>query len=186
MGDQTEVVVSITSGAGGVSQPIHVHEGTCDPLGGVAHGLSAVVNGSSVTMIDASFASIMGGANAVNVHLLGDDAGTYVACGDIPTAGNASTIAFDELNSSGQAGKAWLIANGDQTWVVLSIASGAVGVHSRYTFTRGTCDTMGGVAHGLTAVSNGVSVTTVDATLAALLAGGFAINAHESGDNAGT
>ncbi|MCH8102710.1 MAG: hypothetical protein IIB28_06105, partial [Chloroflexi bacterium] len=35
MGGQTKVVVSISSGAAGVSQPIHVHSGTCDTLGGV-------------------------------------------------------------------------------------------------------------------------------------------------------
>ena len=93
-GAQTEVTVSISSGAAGVNQPIHVHDGTCDPLGGVAHGLSAVADGSSVTTIDTSLASIMGGAHAVNLHLSGDDAGTYVACGDTPAEGDATTIAL--------------------------------------------------------------------------------------------
>jgi len=184
-GDQTAVVISISSGAADVPQPIHIHDGACDTLGGVAHALSAVVNGSSVTTVDATLASIMGGANAVNIHLSGDDAGTYVACGDIPIEGDVTTIALGALNDSGQSGTASLIANGSQTTVVLSIAPGAAGVGQPVHIHQGTCDTLGGVEYPLTAVSNGVSVSTVDAAVAALLAGGFSINAHESGENAG-
>ena len=185
-GAQTEVTVSISSGAAGVNQPIHVHDGTCDPLGGVAHGLSAVADGSSVTTIDTSLASIMGGAHAVNLHLSGDDAGTYVACGDIPAEGDATTIALGEQNDSGQSGTASLIANGSQTWVVLSISPGAAGVAQPVHIHQGTCADLGGVEYPLTALSNGVSVTNVDEAVTILLGGTFSINAHESPDNAGT
>lgn len=185
-GDQTEITVSINSRAAGVNQPIHVHDGTCDNLGGVAHGLSAAADGSSVTTIDASLASIMGGAHAVNVHFSGEDAGTYVACGDIPAEGDATTIALGEQNNSGQSGTATLIANGSQTWVVLSISPGAAGVSQPVHIHQRTCADLGGVEHSLTALSNGISVTNIDAAMASLLGGTFSINAHKSPDNAGT
>ena len=184
MGDQTEIVISIASSAAGVLQPIHVHGGTCDTLGGVEYPLTNVVDGSSVTVIDAALSSLEGGGNAINVHLSGAEAGTYVACGDIPAAGSSITIALDELNGSGQPGSATLIDNGSQTTVVVSIAPGKavaqpIHIHS------GTCDTLGGVELPLTAVASGLSVTSVDSSLQALLDGEFAINVHESPDNAG-
>ncbi len=43
-GDQTEVVLNISSGAHDVPQPVHIHAGTCDALGGVNHPLTNVVN----------------------------------------------------------------------------------------------------------------------------------------------
>ncbi len=184
MGGQTEVIVSIASGAAGVAQPIHVHSGTCDTLGGVEHPLTSVVDGSSVTVIDATLSSLMGGANAVNIHLSGDEVGTYVACGDIPEEGSSVTIALDELNGSGQPGSATLIANGSQTAVTVSVAPGRAVVQPIHIHS-GTCDTLGGVEFPLTAVAAGVSVTTVDSSLQALLDGEFAINVHESPENVG-
>ena len=49
---------------------------------------------------------------------------------------------------------------------------------------EGQCDTLGGVAHALTnfADGSGSSVTLVDASLTSLLTGGFAVNAHNTGD----
>ena len=184
MGGQTKVVVSISSGAAGVSQPIHVHSGTCDTLGGVEYPLTAVSDGSSVTVIDVALSSLKGGANAINVHLSGDEVGTYVACGDIPAEGSSVTIALDELNGSGQPGLATLIESGSQTTVIVSIAPGAVAAQPIHIHS-GTCDTLGGVELPLTAVAAGVSVTTVDSSLQALLDGEFAINVHESPENAG-
>lgn len=184
MGGQTKVVVSISSGAAGVSQPIHVHSGTCDTLGGVEYPLTAVSDGSSVTVIDVALSSLKGGANAINVHLSGDEVGTYVACGDIPAEGSSVTIALDELNGSGQPGLATLIESGSQTTVIVSIAPGAAAAQPIHIHS-GTCDTLGGVELPLTAVAAGVSVSTVDSSLQALLDGEFAINVHESPENAG-
>ena len=184
MDGQTRVIVSIASGTSGVPQPIHVHSGACDALGGVEYPLTAVVDGASVTVIDAALTSLKGGANAINVHLSGDEIGTYVACGDIPGKGSSVTIALDELNDSGQTGAATLIASGGQTTVVVSIAAGAAAAQPIHIH-AGTCDTLGGVEFPLTAVAAGVSMTVVDSSLQALLDGEFAINVHESPDNAG-
>ncbi len=184
MGDQTKVIVSIASGAAGVPQPIHVHSGTCDTLGGVEYPLTAVGDGSSVTVIDVALSSLKGGANAINVHLSGDEVGTYVACGDIPAGGSSVTITLGELNGSGQPGSATLIENGSQTTVIVSIAPGAAAAQPIHIHS-GTCDTLGGVELPLTSVAAGVSVSTVDSSLQALLDGEFAINVHESPDNAG-
>ena len=54
-GSQTNVVVSVTSGPSGLSQPIHIHSGTCgENLGGVEYGLTALVDGRSESTVDVS------------------------------------------------------------------------------------------------------------------------------------
>ena len=103
-----------------------------------------------------------------------------------PDTRSALYIALQELNSSGQTGWAKLTSNGTTTTVLLSLSAGTlqtdlVHIHS------GQCgDTLGGVVHGLTSFAggSGTSTTTINASLASLLTGGFAINSHEVG-NAG-
>ena len=85
MGAETQVVVSLSSGAL-ESELIHIHDGQCgSTLGGIAKGLTSFTGGSgqSVSTVDVTLASIRGGANAINVHKAGE-AGTYTACGNIP------------------------------------------------------------------------------------------------------
>ena len=137
-----------------------------------------------MTVIDAALSSLEGAGNAINVHLSGDEAGTYVACGDIPAGGSSVTIALDELNASGQPGSATLIADGSQTTVVVSVAPGVAPAQPIHIH-AGTCDTLGGVELPLTSVAAGISVTSVDSSLQALIDGEFAINVHESPENAG-
>lgn len=81
---QTAVAINITSGAEGVGQPAHIHKGTCanlDPR--PAFPLTDVMNGTSETIVNASFAELTSGQYAVNVHKSGTEASTYVSCGDI-------------------------------------------------------------------------------------------------------
>ncbi len=94
-------------------------------------------------------------------------------------------IALDEQNDSGQSGKATLTARGDQTEVALVITPGTLEselVHIHI----GPCgnDTLGAVVFPLTSFANGDSVTMVDASLASLRTGGFAINSHKKGEPA--
>ena len=103
-----------------------------------------------------------------------------------PASGDVLLVALNEQNGSGQTGWAMLTANGAQTGVSVTLAAGAVEselihVHS------GSCgnDTLGGVAYGLTNLAGGMSVTTVNASLASLRTGNFAINSHQMG-NPGT
>jgi hypothetical protein len=88
---QTKVDVTITGEPAGGSHPMHIHTGQCGPtLGPVQYPLSNVVGGTSTTTITATLASLMDGNHAINVHLSKAQIGTYVACGNIPTAAPAT------------------------------------------------------------------------------------------------
>ena len=182
-GDQTVVVLSVPPGTL-VSELVHIHSGTCgnDTLGPIAHGLNNIVDGVSVTTVSATLASLRTGDFAINSHELGNP-GLYTTCGNIPVEADALTIALGEQNSSGQSGWATLTARGSKTEVVLQVSPGAlvselVHIHSD------TCgnDTLGPIAYRLTNIAGGVSMTTVDATMASLRTGDLAINAHEKGN----
>ena len=127
-------------------------------------------------------ASLMTGGFAVNAHKR-DDAGVYTACGDIPAKSESTTINLSEMNDSGQSGWATLNAKGEQTEVVLNLSAGAIETELVHIH-EGQCDTLGGVAHALTSFADGSgsSVTLVDASVASLLTGGFAVNAHKKDD----
>ena len=126
----------------------------------------------------ASLDSLMTGALAINTHKAGEP-GTYTSCGNVAAAGQFLTIILDELDGSGQSGFATLTARGDQTEVVLS---GTVGISELNHIHTGTCSNLGGVVHALTNMADGASVTTVDATLASLMTGSFAVNLHKDGE----
>ena len=83
-GGDTEVVLSLP-GATMSSNLVHVHSGQCgDSLGGVAHGLTNIVDGISVILAEGvSLDSILTGAFAVNAHNA-DDPSIYTACGNLP------------------------------------------------------------------------------------------------------
>ena len=92
-------------------------------------------------------------------------------------------ISPGEQDDSGQTGWAALTAKGEQTEVVLHVGVGAVEselvhIHS------GTCgrDTLGSVEHALTNIAGGASASTVNASLASLRTGDFAINSHKKGE----
>ena len=184
-GERTEVVVSI--GRGDVeSELVHIHSGSCggDTLGGVAHGLTRLVGGASVTTVGASLASLRTGDFAINSHKSGEPA-VYTTCGNIPTKADSISIRLEEQNDSGQGGRATLTARGAKTEVVLSVSPGRLSSRLVHIHT-GSCgaDTLGGVAHGLANIAGGASVTTVDTSLASLRTGDFAINSHKKGEPA--
>lgn len=65
-------------------EPAHIHVGRCPNPGAVVYGLTDVVNGSSVTMIDATLSEIRAqGDLAVNVHKSAAESDVYVSCGNI-------------------------------------------------------------------------------------------------------
>ena len=182
-GLQTEVVIEI-DGVPDIAQPIHVHAGSCDTLGGVDYALSSVVNGFSSTIIDVSLPALREGLSAINLHKSGAEAGTYVACGNIAAAGTTVTIALTERNDSGQAGTATLIAAGDTTWVVVNVDAGPGGVSQPIHIHSGSCATLGGVEIPLTSLENGRSVTVIDSPISSILTGDRAVNLHKSGPEA--
>ncbi len=85
MGDQTEVIIDIMPGPAGIAQPAHIHAGSCPNVGAVKYPLSAVMDGKSTTLVDASIRELEAGNMAINVHQSAQDISTYVACGNIPT-----------------------------------------------------------------------------------------------------
>ncbi len=99
-------------------------------------------------------------------------------------AADVLLIALNEQSSSGQMGWAMLTAKGAQTEVTLSLSAGAMESELVHIHTGPCGPTLGAVTHDLTSFAGGTSTTTVNASLASLLTGGFAINAHQKG-NAG-
>lgn len=95
VGNQTEVVISIQSGAAGVEQAVHIHQGSCPGVGAVAFPLTNVVDGASTTMVDATLASLQTGGFSINVHqgTSPADLAVYVSCGNIPAAAPAAPAA---------------------------------------------------------------------------------------------
>jgi hypothetical protein len=86
---RTRVVLEVANNE--VSQPAHIHAGSCENLDPApAHGLPNVVDGRSETTVDASLDELVEGDFAVNVHRSDDDLETYVACGDIVATGTGT------------------------------------------------------------------------------------------------
>jgi len=79
-----------------------------------------------------------------------------------------------------QQGTATLTADGPRTIVAIDITPGEPGVPQPAHIHEGSCPDVGPVAHPLQDVVDGASTTTVEASLAELLSGGFAINIHRS------
>ncbi len=187
VGDTTLVELTLSAGAS-ETELVHIHTGQCgDTLAGVAHALTNFVggDGASVTAVDATLDSLLTGGFAINSHMSGNP-GVYTACGNIPAKGQSVSVALDELNASGQSGTATLTSIGDTTIVELTLTTGSLETELVHIHTGQCGESLAGVAHPLTNFvdGSGASVTTVDASLASLLTGGFAINSHESGNPA--
>lgn len=80
-----KVIVSLDlNGAPDSVQPAHIHTGSCDNLGGVQNPLTSPVGGASETTLDVTMDDLLSGLPlAINVHKSPEEAGIYVACGDI-------------------------------------------------------------------------------------------------------
>lgn len=82
--NQTKVVLEVQGQPAGVSQPVHIHKGTCAKLDPKpAYPLSPVVNGKSETTVKASVDNLQKGGYAINGHKSAKEASTYVFCGEI-------------------------------------------------------------------------------------------------------
>jgi hypothetical protein len=84
MGKETKVDVTVNGVPAGVTQPMHIHKGTCDKLDPKpAFPLSPVKDGTSTTTVKASMDELMKGGYAINGHKSAQDIKTYVFCGNI-------------------------------------------------------------------------------------------------------
>lgn len=81
---QTKVTLSVTGTPSGVSQPVHIHKGTCAQLNPApAFPLSPLVDGKSETVVNASIDELTTGGYAINGHKSAQEASTYVFCGNL-------------------------------------------------------------------------------------------------------
>jgi hypothetical protein len=93
-GDKTKVEISIKGAPKGVSQPAHIHDGTCAKLDPKPkYGLQNVVDGKSSSEVPVSLDKLMGEKVAINVHKSAEEAKVYVACGNITRGGGSEKSA---------------------------------------------------------------------------------------------
>lgn len=103
--------------------------------------------------------------------------------GSVATAQtNMLTVKLAAQNASNQNGTATLTAKGDMTEVVLDLPAGpaGMGVEQPAHIHEGACPTPGKVTYPLTNVKDGKSTTMVNAKLADIATGKYAINVHKS------
>ena len=96
-GASTEVVLYATAG---ISELNHIHSGSCSALGGVSYPLTNMADGTSVTTVDVTLASLQSGDFAINLHKLGDP-GTYTSCGDIPAGATPTPTPIPGVSAAG-------------------------------------------------------------------------------------
>ncbi len=103
------------------------------------------------------------------------------ACGSGDGPAGDVTLVLSETAGSGGSGTAALIAEGEQTLVVIKIDGEQVQESQPAHIHKGTCDELTPEsAFGLQNVSDGRSATTVDVSLDALTSGTYAIDLHMS------
>ena len=84
MDGSTLVELALTGAPAGITQPAHIHTGSCANIGGVVYPLTSPVNGVSETTLGVSLETILAGLPlALNVHKSAAEANVYVACGDL-------------------------------------------------------------------------------------------------------
>ena len=81
---KTVVTLDIQGAPKGISQPAHIHVGSCPNPGAVKYPLASVVDGKSETTIDTTIDQLKEmGKLAINVHKSATLSKVYVACGDL-------------------------------------------------------------------------------------------------------
>lgn len=82
--NSTVTVLMQGTPAGG-KHPMHFHAGNCDSNGDVVIPLNDLdgTTGTSRTILEVPYGTIVGGDHYLNVHLSADDMGTIVACGEV-------------------------------------------------------------------------------------------------------
>lgn len=102
-------------------------------------------------------------------------------CGSVDGPAGDVTLVLSETAGSGQSGTAALIAEGEQTLVVIKVDGEPVSASEPAHIHKGTCDKLTPEsAFELQNVSDGRSATTVDVSLDALTSGTYAIDLHRS------
>jgi hypothetical protein len=100
---QTTVSIEIEGGPEGGVHPVHIHDGTCEDLGGVAYPLDDIEDSMSETTVDVALEDLLAGEYAINIHLSADDMATWVACGNLPSAPAEEDDAAEEEDDATEA-----------------------------------------------------------------------------------
>jgi hypothetical protein len=120
----------------------------------------------------------------LTVLVLGLAAGCGGDDGDEAAGDDTVTVELAEQNASGESGTATLTAEGEQTRVVLELSNPASDSQPAHIH-PGTCATLDPApAFPLPNVETGSSEATVDVTLDELTSGEYAVNVHQSNDEA--
>jgi len=81
---KTRVTLNLSGAPENISQPAHIHEGSCPGIGPIKYPLTFPVNGASETLLDVSLEQLLAELPlAINVHKSVEEPQIYVACGDI-------------------------------------------------------------------------------------------------------
>ena len=81
---KTKVILKLSGAPKDMSQPAHIHTGTCAAIGAVKYPLTFPKNGESETVLDISLDRLLDELPlAVNVHKSPQEAGIYYSCGNI-------------------------------------------------------------------------------------------------------
>jgi hypothetical protein len=182
-GNETTIRLELEGPVG--NNPVNIMAGSCLNFDALpVFELNAVDDsGVSETTIDASIDDLTAEPHVLNVHASPTNLGTIFACGAIEadTSDDSGTdsdasVTLATANNSGVSGTATLTAVGaDRTTVAIRV-TGVAGTNLAAIF-PGTCDDIDlDAAYGLEDVDgNGISNTSIDASLASLLNGEFAI-----------
>lgn len=82
--DKVKVVLKMTGAPAGVTQPAHIHIGSCPEVGAVKYPLTSPVNGLSETTLDVTLDQLKAAMPlAINVHKSVPEGSVYVSCGDL-------------------------------------------------------------------------------------------------------
>jgi uncharacterized surface protein with fasciclin (FAS1) repeats len=84
--NSTVTVLMQGTPAGG-KHPMHFHAGNCDSNGDVVIPLNDLdgTTGTSRTIVEVPYGTIVGGDHYLNIHASAEDMGTIVACGEVGT-----------------------------------------------------------------------------------------------------
>jgi len=81
---QVTVTIDMTGFQEDVSQPAHIHAGSCPDVGAVSYPLTDVLNGESETILNVTFDVLEDELPlALNVHKSAEEAAVYTACGNL-------------------------------------------------------------------------------------------------------
>lgn len=124
-GGKTKVVVTTKGQPAGVTQPAHIHEGTCTNLTATPkYPLTSLTNGKSETVVNVALADLLAKPYAVNVHKSAQEASVYVACGNITAQAAPGTTP----SSPPKTGAGGMSNSLSPLWIVLGTVAAIVAV----------------------------------------------------------